>query len=650
MFKNKMNKSITYFLTSLIMIALIFCVGGNQKTYANQKKNLSNLVKGRWEQAQEKEELKNQISDSIQFNIFKKNFETNEWATPKEILYGIEYTQKRITERFPVCSLKTDEIATILYFSNSSVQKSFQAELEKEYIEGIEFPKSENYEKACKRITICIQQMPSKTYDFACNETLNEFYRQGIAYFWNKERILNSNRGADKYWNKNLEDSPYDIFYDIGHISKIMFKDVKEVPEIIFYKTPLFNSKSQSSQGWSNQTNSSKTTNKSNNQTTNKWNKNTKNTEDQNVEKSDLSSEIIKDQEILSFLEALDKNNDESPLSSSSPFWKNICENPTPIETEWVKTPWRESSSEKFSEAELDDYLFELVEDDDRIQEQSNPTLEVGDPNDPANQQIIDSQNPEGVRQKLLACTKKCEGLHRDEKQVCKLQCLCLYWISPPLLRKEDPRYLVDEGALKIRACTIPSDPAIVNNRTKTIYSIEEIFDEVNDVTKSLAEGGRLTAKNRQKEFFDTSIRSFNFSKMLAFVINLQSRSISSNASPEDRKAKQEELNTKLYNNSKSSNLKDPSKEVGLEKDKYIIWRDHNANSVARPSVNSTSTPTTLEKPVKAPSEIALMQQKTVDYQLNIWNFLEKNALLLEGINEAIIERDQYLLGLLEKK
>ena len=53
----------------------------------------------------------------------------------------------------------------------------------------------------------------------------------------------------DKYLNNSIEDSPFDILYDIIHIKKILFgEEGNEDLELIFYRTPLFASTQSSSQ------------------------------------------------------------------------------------------------------------------------------------------------------------------------------------------------------------------------------------------------------------------------------------------------------------------------------------------------------------------------------------------------------------------
>lgn len=56
---------------------------------------------------------------------------------------------------------------------------------------------------------------------------------------------LNKNNfGSDLFWNGTLDDSDFDLLYDINQIGKLLFDDVIESPEILFYRLP----KSPSSQ------------------------------------------------------------------------------------------------------------------------------------------------------------------------------------------------------------------------------------------------------------------------------------------------------------------------------------------------------------------------------------------------------------------
>lgn len=82
----------------------------------------------------------------------------------------------------------------------------------------------------------------------------------------------------------------------------------------------------------------------------------------------------------------------------------------------------------------------------------------------------------------MLKCEAKDQNnkyqLAFDERQVCKLQCLCGER-SSPALQKNAEIPILEPAALRIRFCTVPASSVAVNTSTKRIYSIAEIISEL---------------------------------------------------------------------------------------------------------------------------------------------------------------------------
>ena len=47
-----------------------------------------------------------------------------------------------------------------------------------------------------------------------------------------------SNYGSDFFRNGTLDDSDFDLLYDINQVGKILFDAFKDTPEILFYTLP----------------------------------------------------------------------------------------------------------------------------------------------------------------------------------------------------------------------------------------------------------------------------------------------------------------------------------------------------------------------------------------------------------------------------
>ena len=84
------------------------------------------------------------------------------------------------------------------------------------------------------------------------------------------------------------------------------------------------------------------------------------------------------------------------------------------------------------SEKELDDIVTDILKNSDSIKQTTAPDLPRGQEGD--GNQLPDNMNLlNDIKKQLESCTKKCDGLRRDERQVCKLQCLCKEYHSPAL-------------------------------------------------------------------------------------------------------------------------------------------------------------------------------------------------------------------------
>jgi len=69
----------------------------------------------------------------------------------------------------------------------------------------------------------------------------------------------------------------------------------------------------------------------------------------------------------------------------------------------------------------------------------------------------------------------------------------------------------LEEGAFKLRFCTVPSKITLANSNVKIVYSIEEILGEIQKAINGLYDSGAMTTKTRNKECLNTSQSKFKF-------------------------------------------------------------------------------------------------------------------------------------------
>lgn len=223
-----------------------------------------------------------------------------------------------------------------------------------------------------------------------------------------------------------------------------------------------------------------------------------------------------------------------------------------------------------------------------------------------------------------------------DERAICKLQCLCAEYISPKLL--QDAKFhFIEEGALRARICTIPSKPTLVQTKTKTLYSIEEILKEIQDVIDGLYDSGELTTKTRVNEMLDTSQKKFNFSKNFSFIIGLGSKTPTTNSSEKQLQESEIQFLDKIRQNRTPSD----------ERNRYSIVENYTAIKNQR-SIKDTETPSKVKLPITTATTLSQDKINTTNYLVS--EFLDQNILLLYKMNESFKNIDQALQALWQKK
>ena len=147
------------------------------------------------------------------------------------------------------CSISTQDLLNILYVSDSAFAQSFkqiishqkinasvnaptQAEIDKSY--GIFF--------ACKKIS-----SPSTDDYLQLNKEISTLYADRYTNKLMLSSMTQTNFGEDFFRNGTLEDSPFDLLYDIQQVGNVMFEWFKEMPAVLFYQLPQV--------GWSSATN-----------------------------------------------------------------------------------------------------------------------------------------------------------------------------------------------------------------------------------------------------------------------------------------------------------------------------------------------------------------------------------------------------------
>ncbi|MDR2415133.1 MAG: hypothetical protein LBD75_00520 [Candidatus Peribacteria bacterium] len=118
---------------------------------------------------------------------------------------------------------------------------------------------SNQVQQACQRFNQCYY-VPDSFKGDVMTDCLTKFvsrYTAGYTETQRMQEVQMAQAGSDKYWNTSLEDSPYDIMYDISAVSKVLFESIQEPVEVVFYHLPEFSSQGNAGGGASSSSSSS---------------------------------------------------------------------------------------------------------------------------------------------------------------------------------------------------------------------------------------------------------------------------------------------------------------------------------------------------------------------------------------------------------
>lgn len=532
-------------------------------------------------QAHAIDQQKNQYltSSKITTDLFHKNLKKNENKIENSITIALKKAQNYIFEHYNKCELSQEEIISYIYLNDTefkqyrdlqslkSQSKSTKKDQKSEVIDRTSIRAD-----ACLKLAKCIQPNNLNKITIAkCNTIVKESYTLAKIEAEQYQHLELTNLWANKYQNGDKKDADYDILFDINQVGKIFFNGsqwFKDAPTTIFYQSPDLSTSPQ----WSN--NSSST----NNQNTFKQNtanqdaqtqhqSNTTSTQSNNItwlkwttttpylQPKQAEPSTTEDEEINQKLPSLTPNIAQNLQNET--LFANQCLPPGSTNI---------ASLHKKEKTDLDSIITSLSDQQNspqakkRIQDYQNaqnalaainklilPTTSQN--NKGSNPEQMSPQEQKELKEALEACTNKCEAkdkkgdyqLAYDERQICKLQCLCGERSSPQLDKDVDFPIL-EENALKIRFCTIPAKAIQVDTNAKKIYSIAEIIHEILTPISELNHWGRLSTRQKREEFLDSEFSPKDISKNAAIIVSTTTKNDPPITSEKDKKVENQEI------------------------------------------------------------------------------------------------------------
>lgn len=525
---------------------------------------------------------------AVVWDIYNKSLSMVKDSSSAHMLSAIDKTSYSLnSKKDNPCQLNNQDVVNIMYFANSTFKRDIKGSL----VSFIK-PTKSDMGKSCNKLNVCffkpdgwiLNNTPKLVQ--SCQATVEKEFVTFYVNSYYMATVWWSNVGSHYFWNFSLNDSSYDIMNDVNILAKILFQDVKEPVQTLFYKMPSIDyssiyeePKMNMNIDWFSPYNNYTATN-------NPINNNDNDTiqddiwETLSTDVTNTSFKEVVDDDIKSFVESInfDISNPgivvagnqcvswfEFQSSWSISSW-SLLETMTPLQyLSWVLDDIAEVSCNKDGICQT----WETTTCPDCINEWWNTDFEeIEALLNNAAEQSTGQVSPDDP---ILWCFQKCQSLPCNplncDKLVCYANCSCLTYDSPMFDPIKSPGL---SSIFKIKFCPIP----VMENkmtRNKTVYNIESIFRELHAVLENLKNSGQLSINTKTKEFLDSGKKKNKFSEQISFSINSTTKQIVANESELTKKEKQIEFNTILMESilwlSTKSSLEN-------EKNKYIVMDD----------------------------------------------------------------------------
>lgn len=582
MFKFQIKTKSDFFLCFTFILGVLFL---SNFTYAKGFWASLKAIEAKVSQIQARaiDQQKNQYltSSKIITDLFHKNLKKNENKIENSITIALKKAQNYIFEHYNKCELSQEEIISYVYLNDAEFKqyrdlqslkdqsKSTKKDQKPEVIDRTSIRAS-----ACLKLAKCLQPNNlNKMTITKCNNLIKESYTLAKIDAEQYQHLQLTNLWANKYQNGDKKDADYDILFDINQVGKIFFNGsqwFKDAPTTIFYQSPDLstvpqgnnndsptNNQNTIKQNTTNQLSQaqyqpSSTTPQANNTT---WLRGPITSPSLQPKQTEPST--TEDEEINQKLPSLTPNIAQNLQNET--LFANQCLPPG-------STNMQSSYKNKENKPDLDSVIASISDQQNspqakkRIQDYQNaqnalaainklilPTTSQN--NKGSNPEQISPQGQKELKEALEACTNKCEAkdkkgdyqLAYDERQICKLQCLCGERSSPKLDKDADFPIL-EENALKIRFCTIPAKAIQVDTNAKKIYSIAEIIHEILNPISELNHWGRLSTRQKREEFLDSEFSPKDLSKNTAIIVSTATKNDPSITSEKDKTVENQEI------------------------------------------------------------------------------------------------------------
>lgn len=540
-------------------------------------------------------------------NLYKSNIVQQDSIELSNIIDWIKATIYDINADYS-CDISEEDMINIVYHSDQTIRGNIENIMLDNLNKEINFPTRSQAIKACRNFSICTYWTKYKNSSFIassvpvenCFDTINLYFQKNYSNIKNIQSNKTINEWTDAFFNGTLDDSDYDILYDIQQVGNLIFEWNKEPPSVVFYQFPeLKNSEtilpdltidrfSPEDPGDISEDN-----------------------EDETFDEGEEDDDIVDENDIENINNNVLSNTDTleqiamQELFEWNDLWNIINYNNPSSLIPWnscvQSSAWEEekilviTTPELLQEEETilaDEYIEELKAEIAELKCNNNLICEAGEtelcgdckvstdkdwnevlitPDDIEEVSVIlealsNTEDSEAIAA-TKSCYETCEDLSVSDEIVCIAKCSCGVRESKEFF---DPvEYPGMSPIFKVKFCTIPPK-ANTFAKTATVKTIEAISSTLYAIVSSLRNSGQLTTQVKTKEYLDTARAKSNFANQISFTINVNNKRLFDNKLEITQKEEQEWFNQLGQNTvlNMNSDINLPS-----ERNKYlVIW------------------------------------------------------------------------------
>lgn len=461
-----------------------------------------------------------------------------------------------------------------------------------------------------------------------CRQVVSQQFTSTLPIAMKQNTLDSANHGDDMFFNGTLEDSPFDLLVDMQKIGDVLFVSNTEAPQVTLYDFPAAEGNNEGNNyaqfiGSSNALFSSILAEQTAGNAGNK---------------AAAQTAVTTDTQALQQLQNYyDTINQKVSLNTSEDALNNNAVQCLPggagnTENNALASDEANAVNQSLQAANLQQAL------DTYNQAINVPVALQGGLTSPASQSSystsVDSiQNNIATNEqdntntaaggdqnsKLQQCVNKCDTMKPGDKAVCKARCMCGTKYS-------------NNGIFGISVCTVPV-PAGQVLAGKSVQSVEEVVDELNEILTALRNSGQLIKHIKPKEFLETSLFKIKMNKIISFDMNVEFKPIYDSKLKKEQKEKEKSQNDATKDRARLESY--DSNDIAAQKNKYIVLKNpiveqQNNSSLNNQTFSSTTRPEAQAMPA------TLAQTLNNDTLQTIQNFATQNTALRQQVQDTL--------------